>query len=181
MEGKEVLVRGRVHTIRATGGNVFVILRQSFNTIQCVYSGKKDVAKLMEGVPKESVVDVTATVAAAPVPIASTSQQVAPHTVFPNKFCLSSPFPPAPQNFELHVAKLFIVSKAAPQLPFQLEDASRPEVDDDESAVADSGRIRVLQDTRLDNRWIDLRTPANQAIMRISSGVCLLFREFLSA
>jgi aspartyl/asparaginyl-tRNA synthetase len=65
-----------VHTIRATGGNVFVILRQSFNTIQCVYSGKKDVAKLMEGVPKESVVDVTATVTAAPVPIASTSQQV---------------------------------------------------------------------------------------------------------
>ena len=32
--------------------------------------------------------------------------------------------------------------------------------------------MRVGQDTRLDYRWIDLRTPANQAIMRISSGVC---------
>jgi aspartyl-tRNA synthetase len=31
----------------------------------------------------------------------------------------------------------------------------------------------------LDYRWIDLRTPANAAIMRISSGVCALFREFL--
>jgi hypothetical protein len=39
--------------------------------------------------------------------------------------------------------------------------------------------VRVGQDTRLDFRWIDLRTPANQAIMRISSGVCTLFREFL--
>ena len=39
--------------------------------------------------------------------------------------------------------------------------------------------MRVGQDTRLDYRWIDLRTPANQAIMRISSGVCTLFREFL--
>jgi aspartyl-tRNA synthetase len=37
----------------------------------------------------------------------------------------------------------------------------------------------VTQDTRLDYRWIDLRTPANNAIMRISSGVCTLFREFL--
>ena len=37
----------------------------------------------------------------------------------------------------------------------------------------------VSQDTRLDFRWIDLRTPANQAIMRLSSAVCTLWREFL--
>merc|ERR1719230_2352171 len=39
--------------------------------------------------------------------------------------------------------------------------------------------IRVGQDVRLDNRVIDLRTVANQAIFRIQSGVCTLFREFL--
>lgn len=33
--------------------------------------------------------------------------------------------------------------------------------------------------TRLDNRVIDLRTTAKQAIFRVSSGVCQLFREFL--
>jgi aspartyl-tRNA synthetase len=33
--------------------------------------------------------------------------------------------------------------------------------------------------TRLDNRVIDLRTTAKQAIFRISSGVCQLFREYL--
>lgn len=31
----------------------------------------------------------------------------------------------------------------------------------------------------MDNRVIDLRVPANQAIMRIQSGVCQLYREFM--
>ena len=30
----------------------------------------------------------------------------------------------------------------------------------------------VTQDTRLENRWIDLRTPVNQAIFKIQSAVC---------
>ena len=33
------------------------------------------------------------------------------------------------------------------------------------------------QEQRLDNRWLDLRVPANNAIMRVQSGVCTLFRE----
>ena len=37
----------------------------------------------------------------------------------------------------------------------------------------------VNLDTRLDARVIDLRTPTNQAIFKIQSGVCQLFREFL--
>jgi aspartyl-tRNA synthetase len=37
----------------------------------------------------------------------------------------------------------------------------------------------VNQDTALNFRWIDTRTPASQAIFRIQSGVCQLFREFL--
>lgn len=41
--------------------------------------------------------------------------------------------------------------------------------------------IRVNQDTRLDNRVIDLRTPANQAIFRLEAGVCKLFRDWLTA
>jgi len=30
----------------------------------------------------------------------------------------------------------------------------------------------VGQDNRLNNRFLDLRTPANQAIFKIQSGVC---------
>lgn len=36
------------------------------------------------------------------------------------------------------------------------------------------------QDTRLDNRVLDLRTPANQAIFRLEAGVCKLFRDILT-
>lgn len=32
---------------------------------------------------------------------------------------------------------------------------------------------------RLDNRFLELRTPANQAIFKIQSGVCQLFKECL--
>lgn len=39
---------------------------------------------------------------------------------------------------------------------------------------------RVNQDTRLDNRFIDLRTPTNQAIYRVEAGVMRLFSEFLT-
>jgi aspartyl-tRNA synthetase len=78
-------------------------------------------------------------------------------------------------------------------LPFQLEDAQRPEteeesavVEDDETTEADStategGKkvVRVNLHTRLNNRVIDLRTVTSHAIFRIQSGACLLFREFL--
>lgn len=37
------------------------------------------------------------------------------------------------------------------------------------------------QDLRLDNRWLDLRVPANNAIMRVKAGVSLLFREYLNS
>lgn len=39
---------------------------------------------------------------------------------------------------------------------------------------------RVNQDTRLDNRCIDLRTPANQAIYRVEAGVVKFFMEYLT-
>ena len=44
--------------------------------------------------------------------------------------------------------------------------------------VALTGLPVVNQDTALNYRWVDTRTPANQAIFRIQSGVCLLFREY---
>lgn len=39
----------------------------------------------------------------------------------------------------------------------------------------------VAADTRLDHRWIDLRTPANQAIFKIQSAVCQYFRGKLAS
>ena len=41
-----------------------------------------------------------------------------------------------------------------------------------------NGVITVGQDIRLDNRWLDLRTPANHAIFRLQSRVCQFYRQF---
>lgn len=68
------------------------------------------------------------------------------------------------------------MSASEPQLPLQIEDASRRI---DESA-SDALTVTVNQDTRLDNRVLDLRTTTNQAIFRLEGGVCMLFRETLT-
>lgn len=96
-------------------------------------------------------------------------------------------------DVELVITSCFVVSKAHPVLPFLLEHASLPDSVFEEQERAEAAAVAsgvpaperkfpsVSTDLRLDHRWMDLRTPANQAIMRISSGVCTLFREFLLA
>ena len=56
---------------------------------------------------------------------------------------------------------MWVVSASDPQLPLQIEDAGRRVTEDEEGNFA-----KVNQDTRLDNRVLDLRTPTNQAIFR---------------
>lgn len=150
---------------------LFLVLRQGTGTVQAtVFKG--DHAALFKWaatVPKESVVDVTAKVSSVEKAVESVTQG----------------------TIELSIETMHIVSKAAPILPFNLEDAARSDAlyeqqDKEEAEAAAKGGapperkyVRINPDLRLDNRWIDLRTPANQAIMRISSGVCTLFREYL--
>jgi len=155
--GQTVWIRARLHSSRSKGKSCFLVLRQQLSTVQAaMFVGERDVTKEMvkfaASINKESIVDLQALVCAAKVD--STSQK----------------------DVELGVLKVFCVSSSTPQLPFQIEDASRPEI---EGAEEDESRPRVNQDTKLDYRWIDLRTPANQAIFRLQSAVGLLFREYL--
>uniref|UniRef100_A0A672K3T5 Aspartyl-tRNA synthetase 1 n=1 Tax=Sinocyclocheilus grahami TaxID=75366 RepID=A0A672K3T5_SINGR len=105
-----------------------------------------------QGLTKESIIDVEAVVKKVEQKIESCSQQ----------------------DVELHVERIFVISQSEARLPLQLEDAVRPEGEGDEE-----GRATVNQDTRLDNRVIDLRTTTSQAIFRLQSGVCQLFRDTL--
>ena len=59
-----------------------------------------------------------------------------------------------------------VISRAAP-LPFEVLDAARP-------LHQEEGFVSVSQDTRLNNRYIDLRTPANQAIFQLQSATGLV-------
>ncbi|XP_053997855.1 aspartate--tRNA ligase, cytoplasmic [Hylaeus anthracinus] len=159
LENQTVWVRGRLHTSRAKGKQCFIVLRQQSYTVQGLAAVNEKISKQMikfiSNITKESIVDVEAVVKRVPSKIESCTQK----------------------DVEVHVEKIFVVSAAKPQLPLQIEDASRPVGETDDNAL----NIKVNQDTRLDNRVLDLRTPANQAIYRVEAAVCKLFRDILTS
>jgi aspartyl-tRNA synthetase len=73
-----------------------------------------------------------------------------------------------------------LISAAEPQLPFEINDAGFSEAEIVASESTERPIARIGQEQRLNARWIDLRVPANQAIMRIQSAVCTLFRGALT-
>jgi len=145
-------------------------VREGFATIQVVLAAGEGVSpgmvKYSGKIPPESIIEILALVTKPDQPIAGCTQQM-----------------------ELQIVEIWTVNKSVPILPFQLEDASRQVLDqaaDDGKATTeeskDDGKAKmpvVKQDVRLDNRIIDLRVPANQAIMRLQSGVCQVYREFM--
>ena len=155
--GQQVWIRGRLATSRAVGKGIFLVLRQQIDTVQAVmFQGSKvpkAMVKYAQGISIESIVDILAEVTIAPTPIASATVT----------------------NLELSIVEVHVVSRAM-DLPFSIDDAGRSEAD-----AAATGLPVVSQDTSLNYRWVDLRTPANQAIFRSQAGVCLLFREFLGS
>jgi len=157
MNEKTVSIRGRLHTSRAKGKQCFFVIRQQQVTVQCLAfvneSVSKQMVKFIAHISKESIVDVEAVVKKVDEKIESCTQQ----------------------DVELHVKQVWVVSASDPQLPLQIEDAARKLTEEDEGNFA-----RVNQDTRLDNRVLDLRTPTNQAIFRLEAGVCQLFRDTLA-
>ncbi|RXM29519.1 Aspartate--tRNA ligase, cytoplasmic [Acipenser ruthenus] len=145
-----------VQSQQKLGKQCFLVLRQQQFNIQALVAvgdrASKQMVKFAANINKESIVDVEGVVRKVDQKIESCSQQ----------------------DVELHIERIFVISLAEPRLPLQLEDAVRPEGEGDEE-----GRATVNQDTRLDNRVIDLRTTTSQAIFRLQSGVCQLFRETL--
>uniref|UniRef100_A0A8J9TF93 aspartate--tRNA ligase n=1 Tax=Phaeodactylum tricornutum TaxID=2850 RepID=A0A8J9TF93_PHATR len=174
--GESVLVRGHLQTARAVGKGAFVLVRSSLYSVQGVAFESKDddgavssaMIKYMAGLPAESVVDMRGIVTVPDQPVDSATQKMV----------------------EIKIESFHCVAKAKKALPFQMEDACRPDSgketdigayneDDPEVVDSEDGLIHIGQKMRLDYRWIDLRTPANQSIFRIESMVGCLFREFL--
>lgn len=168
--GEQVWVRARVHKIVVTSQVAFVTLRRSLDTVQAVLEGKDLLKWARKNVTAESIVDVYAKVS---TPEGGRVEKCSVSTV------------------ELAASKIYIVSRADEKLPMTLDDAARPlgdtagsggeaggEANEQDGAIT---RPRVTRDTRLDARVVDLRVPAHGSLMRVQSGVCQLFREFLYA
>eukprot|EP01133_Synstelium_polycarpum_P016373 gene16373-19482_t len=191
LDQQTVLVRVRVQGSRAKSSKLcFMTLRDQLATIQavCAFSAgniSASMVKFAANISKESIVDIEAKVMRTPSPIESCTQS----------------------DVELQVITIFTVSEAA-QLPLILEDLARPssvleaqdaEIEaltaqladttlteqarkDLETKKSQAGKyVEVSSDKRLDNRVIDLRVPAHQAIFRLQSAVGSLFREHLTS
>ncbi|GMN39774.1 hypothetical protein TIFTF001_008998 [Ficus carica] len=162
LKDQRVLVRGRAQTIRSVSKNMaFVVVRERGYTVQCVVTATPDVVsrpmvKYVSGLSRESIVDVEGIVSVPKDAIKGATQQV-----------------------EIQVRKLYCVNKALPSLPINVEDAARSEVEIEKALQAGEQLVRVNQDTRLNFRVLDMRTPANQAIFRIQCQVGTIFRQFL--
>ncbi|KAI8319808.1 aspartyl-tRNA synthetase [Martensiomyces pterosporus] len=160
MVGQTVHVQARVHTSRATGNKMcFLVLREATSTVQGLLVVNKEtiskqMVKFAASIPSESIVSIVAEVVKPQEPV---------------KSCTVG-------DVELHLTKLFVTSEVTATLPFSLEDASRPETDYEK----DPSLVKVLLDTRLNNRVVDLRTITNNAIFKIQAAVCQLFREYLT-
>ncbi|GMM58422.1 aspartate--tRNA ligase [Maudiozyma humilis] len=160
-DGKQVLFRARVHNKRQQGATLtFLTLRQQNELMQALVkvnkedgSVSKQMVKWCSNLNLESIVLVRGTVVKVDEAIKSATQQF----------------------LEIHITDIHTISETPEALPILIEDASRSE------AEAEAAGLPVVNlDTRLDARVIDLRTVTNQAIFKIQSGVCTLFREFLS-
>ena len=163
--GTKVWLRGRLQSIRVKGGSCFLVLRQdTFHTLQAIYfkdktnpEASKQMIRYLQSLTVESVIDVYGTLQSASVKSCSVSA------------------------LELTLERIHAVSKADAVLPFLVEDAGRSEQEVEASQLTDRPFPRLGQELRLDHRWLDLRAPANNAILRIQSAVCQLFRESLYA
>uniref|UniRef100_A0A7S4AUM4 aspartate--tRNA ligase n=1 Tax=Pseudo-nitzschia australis TaxID=44445 RepID=A0A7S4AUM4_9STRA len=174
LQQKKVLVRGFLQVSRSVGKGVFVKIRSTMFTVQgvCFQNDKQGIGpamvKYIAGLPIESIVDVEGTVTVPDQPVDSCTQKMV----------------------ELQISSFKCVTKSLQTMPFQMEDAMRPdegkesdvgvyEANDELIQKRSDGMATVGLENRLDHRWIDLRTPANQGIFRVESMVGVLFRELL--
>lgn len=166
---QEVTVDVRVHNARVQSAKLaFLVLRDEAHTIQAViaeggeYKISRKMVKWCGGINSESIIRVTGMVKEPLEPVTSTSIS----------------------NFELHVQKIYMISEAAEHLPIQVKDCMRapPMVDDgqEESEVDSQGLPVVSLNARLNNRVLDARTAANQAIFQLQSGISNLFIEYMN-
>lgn len=156
--GNEIWIRARIHSVRAKGKVAFLVLRRGFSTVQAVMFAGTDkdavpveMVKYAGKITNESIVDIKAVVQKPQEAVKSASIRAV----------------------ELRLTGLYVINLAS-NLPFQIEDAMRAEP----TAESKEKLPTVEQFTRLNNRWLDLRTPANHAIFRIQSYVGTFYRQF---
>ncbi|KEG09907.1 aspartyl-tRNA synthetase [Trypanosoma grayi] len=150
--GSVVTIRARVDTTRKKGKLAFMVLRDGVHSLQAM-------AAVTEDVPKEMVDFIGQIPCESVVDVEGTVCGVEQPITATSQ-----------QDIELRISRAHTISESQRVLPFTLEDAARRE---------DAEGIKINFDTRLACRWLDLRTPASNAIFKMQSRVGQYFRQFL--
>jgi aspartyl-tRNA synthetase len=199
-----VYFRARVHNSRPKGNLCFLLLRQNHFTVQATLVKGKENSKAMlnfaANIPKESIVDVEGVVVVPKEKIEAATQKSVEISV--RKLFIVSKAEQVPIQLEdvsrpkallkaqeAEIKKIQeeidAVQEKLKTLPESAAEEKKKLQDEEAQLVQKKGiaqkYVKVSREVRLNNRIIDLRTPANQAIFRIQSAVCQLFREYLIA
>ncbi|KAI9789309.1 MAG: hypothetical protein M1833_002433, partial [Piccolia ochrophora] len=161
-DGDQVIFRARVHTKRPMSARlVFVLFRQQASSIQGVVEEKEGVVsnhfvRWAQHIPTESIVLVRGT-------IRRPEERIERPTI---------------HEIEIVVESLHIISKLTKALPFRTYEAEtvHEKLNDGVSSIQ-----KINDRTRLSNRVLDLRTPTSQAIFRVNSAICNIFRTHLNS
>lgn len=153
--GRNVSIRGFVSAFRNTRNVAFITVRDQLDTVQSVIV-KKDFdedAFSIERLSPECYVEVRGKIKAAnPLIFGCTKQEI-----------------------EIELSSLKILGSVIERLPFSTKDASATE----KERAKNAGICNVGYNVRLDNRFLDLRMPQTQSIVRIMDGVMFFFRTIL--
>ncbi|EAR91389.1 cytoplasmic aspartyl-tRNA synthetase (macronuclear) [Tetrahymena thermophila SB210] len=166
--GKNILIRGRLHNLRIIGNCAFLIVRQQSQNIQVVAQKQADITsktmiKWIKKIHLESIIDIHGIVQKPNIPINCASSQ-----------------------YEICLKKIFVVSRSS-SLNYGVADIQRikkkslKEISDENEEIDLEDRKAINNSFLFNtiNKVIDLRTSAQQAIFRLKSSICQMFRENL--
>ena len=191
---KTIKIRARLQRSRIKGKGGFVVLRDGFHTLQGVVFTGADVSiqmlKFIGIIPIESIIEVEGVLKKVEKPVESCTQQDVELSInsvflvvdsvnilpFQLEYANRKGSPDDEEdtgNQEKEEAKVETEEKKNEK--DKKEDKKKKKKEED----GKKKEITVSLKTRLDNRVLDLRVSANQAIFRLQSGVGQLFREFL--
>lgn len=201
MDKQTVTIRARVHNVRGKGNLCFLVLRQNFSTVQAIFvkgeENPKEMVTFAAGLGKETIVDLEGVVTVAQEKIVATTQQsveIAARKIFIVSLAEQLPMQiedaarpksilkAQDKEIELLEQKIRSVQEKRQGLTPDSEEDTKLKAEEAELVKQKSAAqkyVKVSRETRLDNRVLDLRTPANQAVFRVQSAVCQLFRENL--
>lgn len=145
--GPNINLTGYCHNIRVNKKIIFIVLRRSNKTIQLIVfkNDNSEVYDIIKNLTNESTISINGSIVAASI-----------------KTCTVT-------EYEIKINDIQIINKAE-IIPFSLDDVN--EMFNQETIIEqnnDKIRCRVSRQTRLDNRWLDLRVSTNHKIVKIKS------------